>query len=91
MTCPAYHHLRTGIYSTNVLSTLLAWDERLPALFKAPYIDDLAALVYRIFLTIFPKDKKKADNYSISILMLLFHRFCSVTVITLLELIVFAR
>jgi hypothetical protein len=63
VTCPAYHHLRTGI-SDNILSTLLAWDERLPALFEAPHIDDLAALVHRIFLTRFPKDKKKTDNSS---------------------------
>ena len=62
VTCPAYHHLRTGI-GDNILSTLLAWDERLPALFEAPYIDDLAALVHRIFLTRFPKDKKKNGQF----------------------------
>ena len=53
-TCPAYHHLRLGA-SDYILSTLLAWDERLPTLFMAPYIGEFAVLVHKILLVRFPK------------------------------------
>ena len=56
-TCPAYHHLRLGA-SDYILSTLLAWEKRLPTLFEVPCIDEFSALIHKIFLTRFPKVKK---------------------------------
>ena len=60
-TCPAYHHLRLGA-SDFILSTLLAWDERLPTLFQTPYINELATLIHKIFLIRFPKSKSKDSS-----------------------------
>ena len=56
VTCPAYHHLRAGA-SDYVLSSLLAWDERLPTLFEVPHINDFASFIHKIFLARFPKKK----------------------------------
>ena len=56
VTCPAYHHLRFGA-SDYILSSLLAWDERLPTLFDAPYISEFGALIHKMFLIRFPKKK----------------------------------
>ena len=53
-TCPAYHHLRSET-NDHILSTLLAWDERLPTLFETPHIKELATLIHKILATRFPK------------------------------------
>ena len=55
-TCPTYHHLRSET-SDHILSTLLAWDERLPSLFEAPHINELASLIHKILATRFPTAK----------------------------------
>ena len=57
--CPAYHHLRIGA-SDHTLSSLLAWDERLPTLFEVPHIQDFVYLIHKMLLSRFPKNK--GDN-----------------------------
>ena len=61
--CPVYHHLRLSL-SDHVLSALLAWDERLQSLFEAPYIDELATFVLKIFSIRFPKSTKDVSPSS---------------------------
>ena len=66
VTCPAYHHLRLDA-SDYILSSLMAWDERLPTLFDARFINEFANLVHKIFNIRFPKKKmntirKSADT-----------------------------
>ena len=66
VTCPAYHHLRLDA-SDYILSSLMAWDERLPTLFDARFINEFANLVHKIFISRFPKKKvntirKSADT-----------------------------
>ena len=56
VTCPAYHHLRLGS-SDYILSSLLAWDERLPTLFEEPHISEFANLIHKIFHIRFPRKR----------------------------------
>ena len=56
VTCPSYHHLRSES-SDYILSTFLAWDERLPSLFESPHIKELATLIHKIHITGFSSAK----------------------------------
>ncbi len=56
--CPAYHHLRL-LTSDYVKSAIVAWDERLPALFEEPHVHEFGAYVNNIFKARFPKTKEQ--------------------------------
>ncbi len=63
VTCPAYHHLR-GQVNDHILSSLLAWDERLPTIFEEPFVHELGLYVHRIFQIRFPKKSSKKETES---------------------------
>ena len=57
-TCPTYHNLRLQL-SDHVKSSLLAWDERVPALFEGPAVLELGLFIHKIFQIRFPKKKNE--------------------------------